>query len=145
MNLGFYSKSLTNEEEIKFSIENIEKAFNDNAIDDASIFFDSNGFSPFFFPCGLFNATELWSFSGKLVVFDLDSLRSAIKVVNDIDIYYIFGWEKVSPINMLVTLSNNNVKAIGKTEKDSQEFYRLTGTNTIGTVEDNNILNILGA
>lgn len=144
MNIGMYVNSLSNEDQIQLSIETIEIGFNNQAIDDATIFYDSVGFSPFIFPCGAFNSTELWNFSGKLITFSLDCVRSSLKIVNNIDLYYCYGWEnKINPLN-LIDACSNNLKIFTKTNNDTRELYRLTGLNAVGSLENSSLLKIIG-
>jgi hypothetical protein len=145
MNIGMYVNSLSNEDQIGLSIESIEIGFNNKSIDDATIFYDSVGFSPFIFPCGVFNSTELWNFSGKLITFSLDCIRSSLKIVNKIDIYYGYGWEnKINPLN-LIDVCSNNIKIFTKTNKDTYELYRLTGLNSMGSLETSSLLKLIGS
>lgn len=144
MNIGMYVNSLSNENQVGLSIEAIELGFNNNTIDDATIFYDSIGFSPFIFPCGAFNSTELWNFSGKLVTFSLDCVRSSLKIVNNIDLYYCYGWEnKVSTLN-LIDVCSNNIKLFTKTNNDMRELYRLTGIQPMESLENSSLLKIIG-
>lgn len=145
MNIGVYVESITDEDIIGYAIESIEIGFNTNQIDDATIFYDSVGFTPFFFPCGLFNSTELWNFSGTLVTFSLNSLKSALSIVNNIDIYYCYGWEdKTNVLSLLDTLSKNpNVKLISKNGEFSKNLFRITGKKS-KSIDTNSLLKILG-
>lgn len=139
MNLGFYVKSLTDEHALKLSIECIENG-KETIIDDASIFYDAVGFSPLFFPCGLFNSTDLWNFSGKLIVFSISCLRSSENIVNNIDMYYCYGWAKESVLDLLKV----DAKIITKTKEDDEELYRLTGKKSFGCLEENSLLQLVG-
>lgn len=145
MNIGMYVSSLSNEEQINLSIDTIEMGFNNKSVDDATIFYDSAGFSPFIFPCGAFNSTELWNFSGKLITFSLDCVRSSLRIVNNIELYYCYGWEQaVSPLN-LIDVCSNNIKIFTKTNKDTYELYRLTGLNAIDSLENSSLLKLMGS
>lgn len=144
MNIGLYVDSLENEKPIKLFIDTVEQGFISNIFDDASIFYDSIGFTPFSFPCGLFNSTELWNFSGKLLVFSIESLRNAINIVNDIEIYYIFGFEEsLNILSMLDLLSNNEVSVITNTNINQLNFYRISGKSTIGSLEEKTLMRLL--
>lgn len=143
MNIGVYVRSITNEEEVKCAIDSITHGFDTNILDDASIFYDSVGFTPFFFPCGLFNSTEIWSFKGKLVVFSIDCLQLASKIVNNIDIYYCFGFDKDRPNVLNLIDATKNAKIITKTKDNEREIYRLTGRKSSGSLDVNNLVDIL--
>jgi hypothetical protein len=145
MNIGVYVESITDEDIIGYAIESIEIGFNTNQIDDATIFYDSVGFTPFFFPCGLFNSTELWNFSGTLVTFSLNSLKSALSIVNNIDIYYCYGWEdKTNVLSLLDTLSKHpDIKLISKNDEFAKNLFRITGKKS-KSIDNNSLLKILG-
>ena len=144
MNIGLYIDSLGDEKAIKIFIDTIEQGFLSNKLDDASIFYDSVSFTPFNFPCGLFNSTELWNFSGKLLVFSLESLRNAVKIVNNIEIYYVFGFEEsINILAMLDLVSSNEISVITKNNLGMLNFYRISGKKVNGSLEDKSLMSLL--
>jgi len=143
MNLGIYVKSMTEEKTLKMCIEQIEKGVEENKIDDASIFYDAIGFSPLHFPCGVFNSTDIWNFSGKIVTFSIDCLITLNNIVNNFDVYYCFGFEKNENVLTLISASSN-AKIIAKTKEDYDEYYRLTGNTPTGSLDSKTLLNIIG-
>lgn len=144
MNIGLYIDSLGDEKAIKIFIDTIEQGFLSNKLDDASIFYDSVSFTPFNFPCGVFNSTELWNFSGKLLVFSLESLRNAINIVNNIEIYYVFGFEEsINILAMLDLISSNEISVITKNNFGILNFYRISGKKVKGSLEDKSLMSLL--
>lgn len=144
MNIGLYIDSLGDEKAIKIFIDTIEQGFLSNKLDDASIFYDSVSFTPFNFPCGVFNSTELWNFSGKLLVFSLESLRNAINIVNNIEIYYVFGFEEsINILAMLDLISSNEISVITKDNFGMLNFYRISGKKVNGSLEDKSLMSLL--
>src|SRR6056300_511141 len=142
MNLGIYVKSMKDEEILKLCTNEIEEAIDNNLVDDASIFYDAIGFCPIHFPCGVFNSTDIWNFSGKIVTFSLECLVNLKNIVNNFDVYYCFGFENTD--NVLKLIANaSNVRTITKSEEDTKEFYRLTGNKPIGCLKDNKIISII--
>lgn len=75
MNIGFYVNSLKDEKEVEFASQVASEALETKAFADASIFYDGIGFVPYFIECGLFNSTDLWNFSGSLLVMNIDCLK----------------------------------------------------------------------
>lgn len=143
MNIGLFTNSMENEKEIQLFLEGLEYGLNKNIVDDASIFYNDAGFSPYSFPCGLFNSTDLWGFSGKLLVFSIDCLRTAMSIVNNIEIYYCYGWEdKLNTLN-LIDVSSKDIKILCNTETHGINLFRLTGKDPVGCIERNNLINIL--
>lgn len=144
MNIALYTDSLTNEEPISKFVDAIEQGFLLGIIDDASVFYDSIGFSHVSFPCGVFNSTELWNFSGKLIVTSLETLNNALKIVNNIEIYYLYGLGKQENVlNLLNTLSSNTFKVIATDSTAYANFCRITNREPESHIENENILRSL--
>jgi hypothetical protein len=126
MNIGFYIKSLTEEKQLEFANQVINNAIDNELASDASLFYDGIGFVPYFFQCGLFNATDLWNFRGSLIVMNIECLKKAMKIVNNIKIFYCYGWESIDVFNLLF-IKNNKIPILCRTEEDNKKLYRLTG------------------
>lgn len=142
MNLGIYVKNLSDEKEITFASNLVNYALSKN-ITDCSIFYDGVGFIPYDIPCGMFNSTDLWNFDGTLLVLNIDCLKSTFNIINDIDVYYHYGWEdKISVFNLLY-VCNQNIKIISKTDNDDKTLYRLTGKQSVLISEDQNVIDYL--
>lgn len=132
MNLGIYIDSLSNEKLLSEINDLVSQNINKKDIYDISVFFNEIDFNPYRINCGIFNSTELWSFSGELVVTSLNSLATANKIVNNINLYYYFGLEEKPNVFQLIELSKI-AKIVCRSEKDKKEFYRLTGKSPLGT------------
>lgn len=128
-NLGIYLSSLSKHDQLK----DIYEAFKYNIgskIKDASIFYDNVAHNPFNINCGLFNSTDLWSFKGTLITTCLSTTLSAIKIVNNIKIYYYYGLEKkISPLSLIYLLKNSDIDIVAKTDIDALDLYRKTRIN----------------
>ena len=143
MNLGIYINSLGNHAQLK----HVAKIINDSLgseIDDASIFFDGVASVPFKIDCGLFNSTDLWNFNGCLITTSLDNAFTALKIVNNIDLFYYYNWDGNKNVLSLIKLLTNNIKVICRNQEDADDLYRLTGKKCVGISEDfNNIVTII--
>lgn len=144
MNLGIYVNSLANENEMSFVSNIVNFAVDNNHVKDCSIFYDGIGFIPFDIPCGMFNSTDLWNFSGELLVLHSDCVKSALNIVNKINIFYHYGWNDNITLFNLLHICNTGVKVIPKTEKDKNNLYRLTGIDTQFISNSEDIINLLG-
>ena len=143
MNLGIFINDFSDENIIQ-GIGNLTSlSLTNKNIDDVSIFFNGLQFNKYNIRCGMFNATELWSFHGALLVTSLNCLLTANNVINNIDIFYYYNLEKENNILDLIRCTKN-VKVICKSEQDQKELYRLTGKKSIGISENfNNILDLI--
>lgn len=127
MNIGIYVNSLS-DTNLEYVSNFINESIVSNYASDASIFFDDVGYNPHQVQCGIFNSADIWNFHGVLITTSLDTLSSAKNIVNNIDLYYYYGYEDSSKINLLNLIDKTkNVKVICNTESDSLEFYRKTG------------------
>lgn len=145
MNIGIYINSLGDIQQMKYISECIEKAVQDNKIKDASIFYNDVGYNPFDIKCGSFNSTDLWNFNGELITTSLQCLSSAYHIVNNIKIYYYYGWEKtIDILELLDILNNTDISIICNTEDDAKELYRITGKTPLAICKNyEDILTIL--
>lgn len=143
MNLGIYINSLTNTEQLGHISNLVDKICNDKYIRDISIFYDDVAFNPNNTRCGMFNSTDLWSFNGNLIVTSLDGLVTSKRIINNINVFYYYGWETNKNVLGLIN-SLKNEYIICRSEKDEKEIYRLTGKKAIGISENfNNIIDLL--
>lgn len=127
MNLGIYINNLSDTQQLKGISETVNECVNKKLFDDCSIFFDNIGFNPFKIQCGMFNSTDLWNFSGKLITTSFQSTISALKIVNNIDIYYYYGLENKVNTLSLMSLLSQGVIPLAKTETNKLDMYRKTG------------------
>lgn len=127
MNLGIYINNLADHEQLKDICESINTSISSGMVNDASIFYDNVAYNPFNVKCGIFNASDLWNFSGKLIVTSLSSALTSLKIINNIDLIYYYGWEnKINPLHLLHLL-NHKVTPACKSEEFQHDMYRKTG------------------
>ena len=144
MNLGVYVKDLAETEEVKHIISNVNEAISNGKLDDASIFYESIGRHPVDIKCGCFNSTDLWNFTGKLIVTSVDSAKTAVNIVNKFDVYFYYKWHDEKDLMGLLSVVNHpRVVTICRTEEDATEIYRLTGKRPSAVVENFDIEQVL--
>lgn len=142
MNLGIYINSLGNHDQLKHAAKIINDSLR-SELDDASIFFDGIAGVPFKIDCGLFNSTDLWNFNGCLITTSLNNAFTALKIVNNIELFYYYNWDEKNVLS-LIKLLKNNIKVICRNQEDADDLYRLTGQKCVGISEDfNNIVTII--
>jgi hypothetical protein len=138
MNLGIYIKSLHDAKQLKCIANSVNSAIDNKYIKDASVFYDDIAFNPFNINCGLFNSTDLWNFKGKLVATSLGCVANTINIVNDIDLYYYYGWEEKPALLDLLYILQKNIKIICIDNDDANYIYRVTGRMPNGISNDFN-------
>lgn len=136
MNLGVYIPTLKDQHRVKEIFEAINHGLDNSLLSDASIFFDDVSYNEHQVKCGLFNASELWNFSGSLVTTSISTTLSATKIVNNIKLYYYYGWEDlISPLT-LIFLTKEQLSVICDSQESRKDFYRKTGKQPLGVCEN---------
>jgi len=132
MNLGIYLENM--QDGIQFDITNkiVSYAFDYNKVDDTSVFYDNLGPIPSKLKCGMFNSTDIWHFQGKLLFFSLNSVSKSLGIINNFELYYYMGSEKINVLQLL-DLINKGLKIICLNKTAKKNLYRLTSQFPIGT------------
>lgn len=143
-NLGIYINNLADTNQLQAVSETVNECIDKNIVEDCSIFFDNIAYNPFKTKCGIFNSTDIWNFSGKLITTSLSSTLTALKIVNKIDIYYYYGWENKVNVLALMNLLTQKVQPFAKSEKDQLDMYRKTGLKPILCHDFMSIVNRIG-
>jgi hypothetical protein len=128
MKLGFYvdtnGGTPRNSEIYNFLNQEVEN----NTLEDAAVFFDTVDFNPIQTKFGMFDATELWHFTGHLITTSIIGTVKAESVVNKFKVAYLFNAadKNERTIFELIRIANNH-KVLVTNELDEKEFLRLTG------------------
>lgn len=143
-NLGIYISNLADTKQLQSISDSINYCVDKNLLSDCSIFFDNIAYNPFKIKCGIFNSTDLWNFSGKLITTSLSSTLSALKIVNKIRIYYYYGWEDNVNVLSLMNIIMQNIQPFAKSEKFQLDMYRKTGIKPILCSDFMDLINKIG-
>lgn len=142
MNLGFYvddcGGSPRNEIIFNFLNSNIEK------MRDGCVFFNNVNFNPVTPKFGLFDATEIWHYTGHLICTTLENFVKATNVANKFKTYYLFDTSDKTEQNFfnLVKVARS-AKVLVDNPISEKEFYRITGVKPI-MIEDFSLDNLKG-
>jgi len=134
MNIGFYINDLKDQELVNKIVT--ETQINKKYISNVSVFYDNVGPFPFGYDTALFNSTELWSFTGKLIVFSEDLWLKTNNIINKFETYFYYNQDNINNVLSLFKIINSNCKVIPNSEESAKEFYRLTGSSTLNKCED---------
>lgn len=124
MNIAFYVDSVSNDEQGKQIFNCLNESIKNESVTDASLFFNNPGPSPETSRFGLFNATELWAYTGLLINTNIQGALYSLGVVNKFKPVYLFKKER--DIMGFIHLSNK-MPIIVTNKKDEQEVFRITG------------------
>lgn len=131
MNIGFYLPYLETNM-VDAVTKELKSGFDNGELLDASIFFDTVGPTNRQTVCGMFDATNLWYFTGTLIVLTPDSLAKAKHISNKFKLVYYAGAVAEQPVLHLLPNLTNNVRCIASNPETGGEFTRLTGRQVEG-------------
>jgi len=120
MNIGFYLSTPRHIESISNEVAN---SLSKGVIKDAAIFMDGSMEMPSKPSCAVYNACDLWSFHGHLITTELALVEKARSIVNHINMYYYFGFERP---NVLSIVTSKDLKFIVNGKEAFDEFKRIT-------------------
>lgn len=132
INFGIYVNSLAPKELAQNVCDELKRGLDEKLILDASIFYDQATSIECDLPCGLFHSSELWNFKGHLLTLSIQSAIKVKNIVNGIDLYLGYGWGDKNLLATLKILEEDNVKTICYSKEMSEDFYRVTGRQSIG-------------
>lgn len=136
INFGVYINTLTESKLFSDVCAEINRAFSENEIIDASIFYDQIASIKTKPPCGLFHSSDLWNFSGHLFILSLNSSMKIENIANNIEMILGYGWDDRNVMSILDILSVRDVKTIAYSKDLVRDFYRVTGKPCIGYSSD---------
>jgi len=134
MNIGFYINNLQDQELVNKIVTEVQ--INKKYLSNISIFYDNVGPFPFGLDIALFNSTELWSFTGQLVVFSEESWLKSNNIINKFQTFLYYQPEKIKNTLSLFKMIDSNCKIISSSEENSKVLYRLTGVDAVGISSD---------
>ena len=136
--IGFYIDSLSNAEEVNYIAREIFSEKGCTECEDVGIFYNDMGkLNGLDVPCSCFHSSDLWSFEGTLIVSSVANVAKASSIVNNLDLYYYYGWEKGANLSLkILAMMSQDVKFICNGEESCANFKRITGKQPSFTSEN---------
>jgi|LakMenEpi03Aug12_release.lakeMendotaPanAssembly.Ray.scaffolds.fasta_scaffold02596_16 hypothetical protein len=136
MNIGIYLDSLGRIQELENIDTFINTSLEKKLINDASIFYDDVAPVRKTIKCGKFNSTDLWNFSGTLIIPYISSMFKIHGIVNNIKIIYYYGFEEKTPVFPTIQAVNMSDGIVCNSKESSDYLYRITGKRVDNIVSD---------
>lgn len=89
MNLGVYIPSLGPSQDITDLFNTLNEYVEQGTFDDISLFYDDVNFCPVDAKFGLFNAADLWNFTGTLLCYSLDIVPKLKNTINNFEVVIV--------------------------------------------------------
>jgi hypothetical protein len=139
MNLGFYIDSQAQSESTNKIYNTLNSLVENNSVDNASLFYNDIDFHPINPKFGCFNSTDIWYFTGNLIVTTIKNALSLSKVVNKFKPVFLYAGEKNSALELIAITKQMPVAV---QDKDNAEYFkRVTGVEP-RLIPDGNIKNV---
>tara|TARA_B100001094_G_scaffold319436_1_gene364255 strand:- start:1298 stop:1756 length:459 start_codon:yes stop_codon:yes gene_type:complete len=124
MNLGFYVNKSNLEGKNSMIFGLLNDAVESKKVMDATVFYNDIDFNPMQTNFGMFNATELWAFTGTLVSDNIRNTVHAMNVINKFKLLHLFDRTDKDLMSLLSIA--DRVEFLVDSEEDQKEFYRVT-------------------
>jgi len=140
MKIGFYVDSLADTESVNNIFNQLNKAVEDQLVEDACLFYNKIDFNPITPKFGIFNATDLWSFTGTLIATTITNVTMAKNIINKFNLNYLYDQDRdfVGLLHL-----PQNVLILVKNSVDEQFIYRTTGRKPVIISKDLEITSLL--
>lgn len=125
MNIGYYTRSLGLTKVNGKVFEFLNRAVENNEVDSSSIFYDDIEFNPMPMRSGAFNSTDVWYFTGFLLVSGLKQASSIKKIINKFQCCYVYDGDKQNLLRLIDVFKNMNFIVTNK--EDFDYIYRVCG------------------
>tara|TARA_B100000287_G_scaffold272846_1_gene256996 strand:- start:31 stop:504 length:474 start_codon:yes stop_codon:yes gene_type:complete len=125
MNLGFYvdSPSQKGADEIYKSMNNW---LEEGSIDNGNVFYNDIGFNEIQPKFGLFNSTDIWQFTGNLIITSYNAASSIGNVINKFKSAFLYTKQQEKNIMQIIHIFNT-LPFIVSNKEDYDYIKRITG------------------
>jgi hypothetical protein len=129
MNLGFFidSPSQSSATEI---YESLNKWIESGQIDNGSVFYNDIGFIPVSPKFGLFNSTDIWQFTGDLIITSYRAASSIGNIINKFKAAFLYTKQEEKNIMQIIHICNT-LPFIVSNQEDYDYIKRITGKDPI--------------
>lgn len=141
MNLGFYIDSQQQSETTNKVYTALNNLVEQNKVDNASLFFNDIDHNPIIPKFGCFNSTDIWYFTGNLIITSIKNALSLDKVINKFKPFFLYDSERNSALELISI--GNQMTIITQSKEDADYIKRVTGFDS-KTLQDGKIESILG-
>tara|TARA_Y100001973_G_C5190716_1_gene330802 strand:+ start:736 stop:1200 length:465 start_codon:yes stop_codon:yes gene_type:complete len=128
MHIAFYVDSNGGTPQNRKIYEVLNKAVDDKKVKDASIFFNYVDFNPVSNKFGMFDAADMWSFTGNLIATTMENVESAANIVNKFKLSYLYSEQDKERFGIfrLFNLAKS-IPIITTSQEETEEVLRITG------------------
>ena len=125
MNLGFYVDSPSQN-----GVDKIYEAMNSwidkGEIDNGNLFYNDIGFSPIQPKFGLFNSTDIWQFTGNLIITSYNAASSIGNVINKFKAVFLYTKQQEKNMMQIIHIFNT-LPFLVTNQEDYDYIKRVTG------------------
>ena len=125
MNLGFYIDSPSESNAVEL-YQTMNRWVENNDISNGSVFYNDIGHNPILPKFGVFNSTDIWQFTGNLIVTSYSAASSIGNVINKFKPMFLFTKQQQTNIMQIIHIFNTLPFAVSNQE-DFDYIKRIVG------------------
>jgi len=125
MNLGFYVNS-SSDGSAQEIYECLNKWIENKDIENGSLFYEDIGFNSITPKFGLFNSTDIWQFTGNLIITSYNAASSIDSVINKFKAAFLYTKQQEKNIMQIIHIFNT-LPFIVRSKEDYDYIKRITG------------------
>ena len=141
-NIGFYISKVNNDPYNVEIFKSLNEAVEKNEVRDASVFFNDVDYNPIIPKFGMFNAAEVWGFTGILFSTSLQNSLMAKGVINKFRLIHVYSKSEDKDLMNLIAISNDT-DVVTRSDEETKEYYRLTGKRPVAQFKNLSIKHIM--
>jgi hypothetical protein len=128
MNLGFYIETNGGTPQNKDIYEFLNREIDSGTLEDAAVFFNSVNYNATETKFGMFDAANLWSFTGNLVTTSIHNLVKARAIANKLKLAYLYSTGDRNENSLFeIVRASKTVPVCVRNLLDYRDFARITG------------------
>lgn len=125
MNLGIYLDSQKQTDQTNQIYNTLNNFVETNQVDNASLFYNDIDYNPITPKFGMFNSTDLWYFTGTLLVTTVKNALSLRKIINKFKPYFLYSQEKNTVLEIIEI--GKKMPIIAYSDDDAKYIKRISG------------------
>ena len=106
----------------------LNEAVDTESVTDASVFFNHVDFNPSTVRFGMFDAADMWAFTGNLIATTMENVHTASNIVNKFKLAYLYSEQDKDRFGIFQLFDlSRSIPIITNSKEERDEVFRLTG------------------
>jgi len=126
MNIGFYVDTLGDKSATNVAYSTLNRWVEKDLCANASLFYTDIGWNPVTPKFALFNSTDIWNFTGNLILTSIPAITSVEKAINKFKSLFLYNNQSEKNLMAFIHVSNTTPIVV-QSKEDFDYIKRITG------------------